>query len=187
MTSVGLRVGQGFDVHPWSDDDERPLVLGGVTIPGHRGLQGHSDADVIAHACTDALLGGAGAGDIGQLFPDTDPNLAGADSIGLLARAVAVVAEAGWSAVNVDCTVVLDQPKIAPLRAEMEQRLSDVVGAPVTIKGKRTEGLDSLGDGAHCWAVALLTASTDTDTDTGIGHDGDLTTAPGAPVPGTVS
>ena len=191
MTPVGLRVGQGFDVHPWSDDDARPLVLGGVTVPGHRGLQGHSDADVIAHACTDALLGGAGAGDIGQLFPDTDPGLAGADSIGLLARAVAVVAEAGWSAVNIDCTVVLDQPKIAPLRSEMEQNLSDVVGAPVTIKGKRTEGLGSLGEGAHCWAVALLAASTDAvpAPDSGPAPDGGPSPQPGpagGPVPGTV-
>ncbi len=192
MTPVGLRVGQGFDVHPWSDDDDRPLVLGGVTVPGHRGLQGHSDADVIAHACTDALLGGAGAGDIGQLFPDTDPGLAGADSIGLLARAVAVVAEAGWSAINIDCTVVLDQPKIAPLRSEMEQNLSEVVGAPVTIKGKRTEGLGSLGEGAHCWAVALLTASTGVAPAAASGstaaRDRTPSTAPAVdPVPGTVS
>lgn len=159
MSPVGLRVGQGFDVHPWSDDTERQLVLGGVTIPEHRGLQGHSDADVIAHACTDALLGGAGVGDIGQLFPDTDPALAGADSLALLAKAVAVVADAGWSAVNIDCTVVLDRPKIAPLRDQMERNLTDVVGAPVTIKGKRTEGLSSLGEGAHCFAVALLAAA----------------------------
>lgn len=159
MNPVGLRVGQGFDVHPWSDDADRPLVLGGVTIADHRGLQGHSDADVIAHACTDAILGGAGVGDIGQLFPDTDPDLAGADSLGLLAKAVSVVADAGWAAVNIDCTVVLDRPRIAPLRDQMERNLSDVVGAPVTIKGKRTEGLEALGDGAHCWAVALLSAS----------------------------
>lgn len=166
MSAVGLRVGQGFDVHPWSDDADRTLVLGGVTVPGHRGLVGHSDADVIAHACTDALLGGAGVGDIGQLFPDTDPALAGADSLQLLARAVAVVGEAGWSAVNIDCTVVLDQPKIAPIRERMERNLSDVVGAPVTIKGKRTEGLASLDGGAHCWAVALLTASDSNPTAT---------------------
>ena len=121
MTPVGLRVGQGFDVHPWSDEVDRPLVLGGVTVPDHRGLEGHSDADVIAHACTDALLGGAGVGDIGQLFPDTDPGLAGADSLGLLARAVRAAAEAGWAAVNIDCTVVLDRPRIAPLREEMER------------------------------------------------------------------
>ncbi len=158
-----MRIGQGFDVHPWSDDPTRPLVLGGVTVPDHPGLQGHSDADVIAHACTDALLGGAGLGDIGQLFPDTDPDLAGADSLGLLARVVTVLADAGWAAVNVDCTVVLDRPRIAPIREEMERNLSGVVGAPVTIKGKRTEGLTSLGEGAHCWAVALLGPAGDDD------------------------
>lgn len=167
MSPVGLRVGQGFDVHPWSEDGDRPLVLGGVTVPDHRGLQGHSDADVVAHACTDAILGGAGVGDIGQLFPDTDPSLSGADSLGLLARAVAVVAEAGWSAVNIDCTVVLDRPRIAPIREQMERNLSDVVGAPVTIKGKRTEGLASLGQGAHCWAVALLSANQPSDGEAG--------------------
>ena len=159
MSPVGLRVGQGFDVHPWSEDETRCLVLGGVSVPDHRSLQGHSDADVISHACTDALLGGAGVGDIGQLFPDTDPALSGADSLDLLARAVHVVAEAGWRAVNIDCTVVLDRPRIAPMRAEMERNLSEVVGAPVTIKGKRTEGLESLGQGAHCWAVALLSSA----------------------------
>ena len=172
MTPVGLRVGQGFDVHPWSDEVDRPLVLGGVTVPDHRGLEGHSDADVIAHACTDALLGGAGVGDIGQLFPDTDPGLAGADSLGLLARAVGAAAEAGWAAVNIDCTVVLDRPRIAPLREEMERNLSDVVGAPVTIKGKRTEGLASLGAGAHCWAVALLSATGDGPAAGGSGGGG---------------
>lgn len=156
---VGIRVGQGFDVHPWSEDETRVLVLGGVAIPDHPGLRGHSDGDVVAHACTDALLGGAGLGDIGALFPDTDPALAGADSLVLLGRAVAAVRAAGWVAVNVDCTVVLDRPRIAPIRAEMEGNLSETIGAPVTVKGKRTEGLPSLGEGAHCWAVALLTAT----------------------------
>ena len=90
--------------------------------------------------------------------PTPTPNLAGADSLDLLARAVTVVTAAGWRAVNVDCTVVLDRPRIAPIREQMERNLSEVVGAPVTIKGKRTEGLDSLGQGAHCWAVALVAA-----------------------------
>jgi 2-C-methyl-D-erythritol 2,4-cyclodiphosphate synthase len=164
--SVGLRVGQGFDVHPFSDeiagersgDAGRPLVLGGVRFPGVPGLAGHSDADVVAHAVTDALLGAAGLGDIGQHFPDTDPALAGADSIGLLRRAVADVRGAGWQPQNVDCTVVLEQPKLAPRRAEMEARLSDTVGAPVTVKGKRPEGLGALGrtEGIACMAVALI-------------------------------
>lgn len=154
-----IRVGQGFDIHPMSDDPARPLVLGGVVFEGVAGLAGHSDADVVAHAVIDALLGAAGLGDIGQHFPDTDPTLAGADSLGLLARAVAAVRSAGWVPSNVDCTVVLDTPKLAPRRAELEAGLAEVVGAPVTVKGKRPEGLGALGrgEGVACFAVALLT------------------------------
>ena len=158
-----LRVGQGFDIHPMSDDPARPLVLGGVVFEGATGLAGHSDADVVAHAVIDALLGAAGLGDIGQHFPDTDPALAGADSLGLLGRAVADVRSAGWVPANVDCTVVLDAPKLAPRRAEVEEGLSKVVGAPVTVKGKRPEGLGALGrgEGVACFAVALLTRGGD--------------------------
>jgi 2-C-methyl-D-erythritol 2,4-cyclodiphosphate synthase len=154
-----VRVGQGFDVHPFSDDPARPLVLGGVHFDGERGLAGHSDADAIAHAVTDALLGAAGLGDIGQHFPDTDPALAGADSLVLLRRAVADVRAAGWEPGNVDCTVVLEAPKLAPRRDEVERRLSEAVGAPVTVKGKRAEGLGALGrgEGIACFAVALVT------------------------------
>ena len=154
-----VRVGQGFDVHPFTEDQSRPLVLGGVHFDGEPGLAGHSDADAVAHAVTDALLGAAGLGDIGQHFPDTDPELAGADSLDLLRRAVADVRAAGWSPGNVDCTVVLEAPKLAPRRAEMEERLSEVVGAPVTVKGKRAEGLGALGrrEGIACFAVALVT------------------------------
>ncbi|MGH9276229.1 MAG: 2-C-methyl-D-erythritol 2,4-cyclodiphosphate synthase, partial [Acidimicrobiales bacterium] len=126
-----MRVGQGFDVHPFSDDPDRPLVLGGVTFAGERGLAGHSDADVIAHAVTDALLGAAGLGDIGEHFPDTDATYAGADSVDLLRRAAADVRAAGWALGNVDCTVVLDAPKLAPHRDELQARLTDAVGAPV--------------------------------------------------------
>jgi 2-C-methyl-D-erythritol 2,4-cyclodiphosphate synthase len=153
-----LRIGQGFDLHPFSDDPERRLVLGGVEFPGERGLAGHSDADVIAHAVTDALLGAAGMGDIGQHFPDTDPTLAGADSIGMLGQAVADVRAAGWVLQNVDCTVVLEAPKLAPRRDAISGRLSATVGAPVTVKGKRAEGLGALGrsEGVACFAVALL-------------------------------
>ncbi|MFL6203764.1 MAG: 2-C-methyl-D-erythritol 2,4-cyclodiphosphate synthase [Acidimicrobiales bacterium] len=156
---LSVRVGQGFDVHPFSDDAARPLVLGGVTFDAHPGLAGHSDADVVAHAVTDALLGAAGLGDIGHHFPDTDPALAGADSIELLRRAVADVRAAGWSPANVDCTVVLEAPKLAPRRAEVERCLTEAVGAPVTVKGKRAEGLGSLGrqEGIACFAVALVT------------------------------
>lgn len=150
-----LRVGHGFDVHPWTDGD-RLLTLGGVAFPGHAGLEGHSDADVIAHACTDALLGAAGLGDIGVMFPDTDPALAGADSIDMLSQAVVKLRAAGWHPINVDCTVVLDSPKIAPHRADMQDRLARAVGAPVTVKGKRTEGLESLQQGLRCYAIALV-------------------------------
>ncbi len=155
MSIDALRIGQGFDVHPYTEDN-KTLVLGGVTFPGEKGLAGHSDSDVIAHACTDALLGAAGAGDIGVLFPDTDPDLAGADSIALLSQAVTRIADDGFVAINVDCTVVLDAPKLAPRRSEMEQILSQAVGAPVTIKGKRTEGMPGLSGGVHCFAVALV-------------------------------
>jgi len=155
-----MRVGHGFDVHPYSDDPDRPLVLGGVRFPGSRGLAGHSDADVIAHAVTDALLGAAGLGDIGEHFPDTDPALEGADSIALLRRAVRMVREAGWQPGNVDCTVVLDAPRLAPQRGEVQRQLADAVGAPVTVKGKRPEGLGALGrsEGIACFAVALVTS-----------------------------
>lgn len=154
-----VRVGQGFDVHSFSDDPDRHLVLGGVVFDGERGLAGHSDADVIAHAVTDALLGAAGLGDIGLHFPDTDPALAGADSIELLRQAVAAVRAAGWTPGNVDCTVVLEAPKLAPRRDEVERTLSDAVGAPVTVKGKRAEGLGALGrrEGIASFAVALVT------------------------------
>ena len=153
-----MRVGQGFDIHPFSDDATRALVLGGVVFAGERGLAGHSDADVIAHAVTDALLGAAGLGDIGQHFPDTDPALAGADSIDLLRRAVADVRAGGWVPGNVDCTVVLEAPKLAPRREEIQARLTAAVGAPVTVKGKRAEGLGALGrqEGIACFAVALV-------------------------------
>jgi len=151
-----MRVGNGFDVHPWGGDGD--LVLGGVRFDGVRGLRGHSDADVVAHACTDALLGAAGLGDIGTHFPDTDERWRGADSIALLAEAARLVRDAGWEPQNVDCTVVLDSPKIGPARDQMQRRLSDAVGAPVTVKGKRSEGVGALGrgEGVVAWAVALL-------------------------------
>ena len=151
------RVGMGFDVHPIGDDPARPMVLGGVSFPGP-GLAGHSDADVIAHACADALLGAAGLGDIGSHFPDTDPALAGADSIVLLASVGDELRAAGWKVANVDCSVVCDEPKIGPHRDEMQRRLSEAAGGPVTVKGKRPEGLGALGrnEGIACWAVAMV-------------------------------
>jgi 2-C-methyl-D-erythritol 2,4-cyclodiphosphate synthase len=158
---VSGRVGMGFDVHPFSDDPDRVLVLGGVRFDGIRGLHGHSDADVVAHACADALLGAAGLGDLGGWFPDTDRRYAGADSIGLLATVVGAVRDAGWAPANIDCAVVCEEPKLAPRREEMQRVLSATVGAPVSVKGRRAEGLGSLGrgEGVACWAVALLEAA----------------------------
>ena len=156
---MNVRVGQGFDVHRFSDDPERPLVLGGVTFPGARGLVGHSDADAAAHAVTDALLGAAGLGDIGQHFPDTDPQWKGVDSLVLLRHVAALLRDEGWSIGNVDCAVVCEEPKLAPHKAEMERRLSEAAGGPVTVKGRRAEGLGAIGrrEGIACWAVAVIT------------------------------
>jgi len=158
-----IRVGIGFDVHAFVDDPDRVLVLGGVTFPGERGLAGHSDADAIAHAAADALLGAAGLGDIGRHFPDTDPQWRGADSIGLLAEVARRVADAGWAPMNVDCAVVCERPKLAPRRDEMEARLTAAVGAPVTLKGNRAEGLGAIGreEGVVCYAVALVARTPD--------------------------
>ena len=157
MTEIpNIRVGHGFDVHPWSDEVDRHLVLGGTHFFDVAGLAGHSDADPIAHACTDAILAAAGCPDIGQLFSDTDPILAGADSVELLRQAMVEVADAGWAVINVDCTVVLDAPKLAPHKREIEDRLSAVVGGGVRVKGKRTEGLNGLQGGVQCHAVALV-------------------------------
>ena len=153
-----MRVGQGFDIHRFSDDVTRALMLGGVHFPGERGLVGHSDADVIAHACADALLGALGLGDIGSWFPDTDDAYANADSVGLLRSVVEAVHREGWHVANIDCSVVAEEPKLAPRRDEMQQRLSEAVGAPVTVKGRRAEGMGALGrrEGIACWAVALV-------------------------------
>jgi 2-C-methyl-D-erythritol 4-phosphate cytidylyltransferase/2-C-methyl-D-erythritol 2,4-cyclodiphosphate synthase len=156
---VAVRVGQGFDVHAFSDDPGRRLVLGGVEFAGERGLVGHSDADVVAHVCADALLGAAGLGDLGQHFSDADPQWAGADSLVLLAAVATMVREEGWRIGNVDCAVVCERPKLAPERDRMQQRLSDCVGAPVTVKGNRAEGLGALGrgEGVAAWATAVVT------------------------------
>ncbi len=155
---MATRVGMGFDVHPFVDDPGRRLVLGGVVVDAERALAGHSDADVVTHAVADALLGAAGLGDLGQLFPDTDPAWRGADSSVLLAEVVRLVTEEGWAVANVDCSVVLDAPRLAPHKAAMEATLGEVVGAPVSVKAKRPEGLGALGrgEGIACWAVALI-------------------------------
>jgi 2-C-methyl-D-erythritol 2,4-cyclodiphosphate synthase len=153
-----LRVGQGFDVHRFSDDPDRVLVLAGCRFDGERGLEGHSDADVISHACADALLGAAGLGDIGMHFPDTDPDWKGADSLALLRHVVGLVSGQGWSVANIDCAVVCERPKLAPRRDEMQATLADVVAAPVSIKGNRAEQLGAIGrsEGVVCFATTLL-------------------------------
>lgn len=155
---MSMRVGQGFDIHRFSEDSDRVLVLGGVQFPGHQALQGHSDADAIAHAAADALLGSLGLGDIGEHFPDTDPQWKGVDSLQILAAVGDLVRAAGWVPVNVDCKVVCESPKLAPRKREMEQRLTAALGAPVTVAGRRAEGLGTLGrrEGIACWAVALV-------------------------------
>ncbi len=151
-----LRTGHGFDVHRWSADPSRPLVLGGVLFTDSPGLVGHSDADPIAHAIIDAMLGAAGMGDIGQMFPDTSDTHAGANSVELLRSAAGKLRDHGWRLINVDCTVVCDAPRIAPERSRMEELLSQAAGGQVTIKGKRTEGVSGLGEGIRCHASALL-------------------------------
>ena len=156
-----VRVGQGFDVHRFADAPEpgRVLVLGGVAFPGEPTLVGHSDADVIAHAAADALLGAAGLGDIGQHYPDTDPAWKGADSLRILADVASKLAALGWSIGNVDCSVVCESPRIAPVRDEMVRNLSAAAGAPVTVKGRRAEGLGAIGrkEGIMCFASAIIT------------------------------
>ncbi len=153
-----VRVGHGFDAHRFSPDPDRPLVLGGVSFEGARGLAGHSDADVVSHAVADALLGAAGLGDLGRHFPDDDPAWRGADSMALLARVVVLLAGEGWRPANADCTVVLEAPRLSSHRPAMEQRLGAAVGAPVSVKASTAERLGALGrgEGIACWAVALI-------------------------------
>jgi 2-C-methyl-D-erythritol 2,4-cyclodiphosphate synthase len=156
-----LRVGEGWDVHALVPG--RRLVLGGIEIPHTVGLLGHSDADALLHAITDALLGAAGLGDIGSHFPDTDPKFKGADSAVLLAEALRAVQAAGWQVVNVDSTVVAQAPRLAPHREAMRARVAQVLGlAPdcVNIKAKTAERLGPVGQGLaiEARAVVLLQA-----------------------------
>ena len=157
---VDIRVGQGFDVHRFAETTEpgRELVLGGVAFPGERTLVGHSDADVIAHAAADALLGAAGLGDIGQHYPDTDPAWKGADSLAILRDVASKLSALGWRISNVDCSVVCEEPRIAPHRDAMITLLSAAAGAPISVKGRRAEGLGSIGrgEGIACFASALI-------------------------------
>lgn len=154
---LGIRIGIGYDVH-----DTLPggrLVLGGVTIPCEIGLRGHSDADVLTHAIMDALLGAAALGDIGRLFPDSDPQYAGASSVGLLEEVVAHLEREGWRPHNVDAVVIAERPRIAPHADEMRRRLAAALGVErsrVSVKGTTTEGLGFEGDGLGIAAQAVV-------------------------------
>ncbi len=156
-----IRVGQGFDIHRFveASDLDRKLILGGVHFVNERGLIGHSDADVIAHAVAVAFLGACGLGNIGEHFPDKDQKWKNVDSLTLLASVAKMASENKFEIGNVDCSVVCEQPKISVHRDEMQNKLSAATGAPVTIKGRRAEGLGSLGrgEGIACWAVAIVT------------------------------
>jgi 2-C-methyl-D-erythritol 2,4-cyclodiphosphate synthase len=154
-----LRIGEGWDTHRLVEG--RPLVLGGVTIPHSHGLHGHSDADALAHAITDALFGAAALGDIGRHFPDTDPAFAGADSIGLLQEAARRVRAAGWQIGNVDATVIAERPKLAPHIPAMCERLAAALGVTagqVNVKAKTAEKMGPVGEGhaIEARAVCLL-------------------------------
>jgi 2-C-methyl-D-erythritol 2,4-cyclodiphosphate synthase len=159
VMTLPFRVGQGFDVHALVEG--RPLIIGGVTIDWPRGLAGHSDADVLLHAITDALLGGAGLGDIGRHFPDTDPAFKGADSRVLLREAYARVRAAGWQVGNIDATIHAQAPKMSPHIAPMVATIAADLGVDagrVNVKAKTNEGLGHLGrsEGIAATVIALL-------------------------------
>ncbi len=158
-TPFDLRIGEGWDTHQLVTG--RPLVLGGVTIPHSHGLLGHSDADALLHAITDALLGGAGLGDIGRHFPDTDPAFKGADSVRLLQEAAQRVGLAGWAVVNIDSTIVAQAPKMAPHIPAMRECIAAALGLPadaVNVKAKTAEKMGPVGEGRaiEARAVCLL-------------------------------
>lgn len=154
-----MRVGTGYDSHRF--DDSRRLILGGVSIPDHPGLSGHSDGDAIAHAVIDAILGAASAGDVGSHFPPSDDSWEGADSMELLGRAVHILESSNYQVVNVDVTVVCESPRIGAHAAAMRQRLGEVLRVgpgSVSIKGKSNEGMGWIGrgEGLAVHAVALI-------------------------------
>ena len=156
---MGIRIGHGYDVHRLTEG--RRLILGGVDVPYERGLLGHSDADVLAHAVMDALLGAAGLGDIGQHFPDSDPAYAGADSLRLLDHVMALLAQRGWRVGNVDATIIAQRPKLAGYIPQMRQNLAERMGvAPEQVNVKATTeeklGFTGAGEGIAAHAVALL-------------------------------
>lgn len=153
---MSVRTGLGVDTHRFAGG--RRLMLGGVEVPFERGLAGHSDADVLAHAVTDAILGAAGMGDIGRHFPDTDDAWAGADSLDLLRRIIALVAEQGWTVAHVDATVMLERPKLAPYRDRIAATLAAATGGTVNVKATTGEGMGFVGreEGVAALAVATL-------------------------------
>lgn len=158
VTPVEFRTGLGWDVHRISPG--RPLILGGVTVPSDFGLDGHSDADILLHAVTDALLGAAALGDIGMHFPDTDPQWKGAPSAKFLERAAALVKQAGFSLVNVDTTVILERPKLKSYRDAIRESLARALGLPldrVSVKFKTAEGVGPVGQGLSAEAQAIVT------------------------------
>ncbi|WP_314950408.1 2-C-methyl-D-erythritol 2,4-cyclodiphosphate synthase [Lancefieldella parvula] len=154
-----LKIGHGYDVHRLAEG--RDLILGGIKIEHTKGLLGHSDADVLAHALMDALLGALRAGDIGQLFPDTDPAYEGADSMVLLSHVMQLIRDKGFELVDCDCTVAAQVPKLLPYREAMRNRMAEVMGVTpdkVGVKATTTEGLGFVGqqEGIAAWAVVLL-------------------------------
>jgi 2-C-methyl-D-erythritol 2,4-cyclodiphosphate synthase len=153
-----IRVGIGYDSHRF--EEGRPLVLGGIRIPHPRGLAGHSDADAVAHALIDAILGAAAAGDIGQHFPDTDPKWKGADSMTLLRGAHQLVRERGYALAQADLTIITEQPQLSPHLAAMATKLAERLGAPpgsVSIKAKTNEGMGFIGRGEGIAVIAVAT------------------------------
>ena len=153
-----IRIGQGWDVHRLAPG--RALVLGGITVPSEFGLDGHSDADVLAHAITDALLGAAALGDIGMHFPDSDPRWKGADSLQFLRHARDLAAEKGYEIVNVDSTVILERPKLKDYRLPIRQKLAQTLGLDldcVSVKFKTAEKVGPVGEGRSAEAQALVT------------------------------
>lgn len=152
-----MRIGIGYDIHRYQEG--RPLILGGVTFPGERGLGGHSDADVLLHAVIDALLGAAGLGDIGQHFPPADPAYAGADSRQLLARAAELVGGAGFQVESVDATVIAEWPRLAPYSDQMRQHIAQALAVETTkinVKATSNEGIGALGRGEGIAALAVV-------------------------------
>jgi len=155
-----VRVGIGYDSHPFAAG--RKLILGGIEIPHAKGLAGHSDADAVAHALTDAILGAAGLGDIGRMFPDTDPQWKGASSLDLLNKAFLTVVEAGFQFVHADVTVVIEKPKLAPHLNAMKERLAEALlagPAHVSVKAKTNEGMGWIGRGEGVAVLAVATLS----------------------------